>query len=97
MYPEPVEIAALARNVAAKSLFMLLARIDPAALDADVVAHRHGQGVHYVADLLGMGSLEGFAQNIEERPPEVRFYGMKPPIEATLGDRLLDISVLVQK
>jgi len=96
MYPQTVEIAALARNVAAKSLFMLLAGIDPAALDADVVAHCDRQGVHYVA-LLVMGSLEGFAQEIEERPPEMRIYGMKPPIEATLGDRLLDISVLIQK
>jgi hypothetical protein len=96
MNPQTLEIAALARDVAAKSLLMLFARIDPAALDADVVAHRHGQGVHYVA-LVGMGSLEGFAQNIEERPPKVRVYSMKPSVEASLGDRLVDISVFIQK
>src|SRR5918993_938520 len=96
MNPQTVEVAALARNVAAKSLFMLFAGIDPAALDADVVAHGDGQGVHHV-DLIGMGLLEGLGQKIEECPPEAELYGMEPSVEASLGDRLVDISVLVQK
>lgn len=46
---------------------------------------------------MGMGLLEGLGQKIEEHPPEVGIYGMKPSVEASLGDCLVDISVLVQK
>ncbi len=55
----------------------------------DVVAHGDGQGVHYYVGLIRMGLLEGFGQQIEERPPEVRIYGMKPP----LLKRLLEIAL----
>jgi hypothetical protein len=44
-----------------------------------------------------MGLLEGLGQQIEERPPKVRVYGMQPPVEATLGDRFVDVAVLIQK
>ena len=46
---------------------------------------------------MGMGVLEGLGQKIEECPPEAELYGMEPSVEASLGDCLLDISVLVQK
>ncbi len=44
-----------------------------------------------------MGLLERFGQKIEERLPQRGLYGMKPPVEATLGDRLVDVSVLLEE
>src|SRR5215213_5312692 len=96
MHPEPVEVAAFAHNVAAESLAMLLWGIKLAAANANVVADGNRQGVHYVA-LSGIVVLENFGQHIEEPSPEAGVYGVQPTVEATFGDRLLDVSVLVQK
>src|SRR3712207_6710107 len=97
MHSQPVEVAAFAHNVAAESLAMLLWGIKLAAADANVVAHGDRQGVHHVSGLLGALALENFGQHIEERSPEGWVYGVQPSVEATLANRLLDVSVLVQK
>src|SRR5215210_9327200 len=96
MHSQTVEVAAFAHNVAAESLAMLLWRIELAAADADVVARRHRQRIHYVG-LLGTALLENLGQQIEEHLPERRVYGVQPAVEATLGDRLWYVAVLVQK
>ncbi len=41
--------------------------------------------------------LENFGQQIEERSPEAGVYGVQPSVEATFGDRLWYVAVLVQK
>src|SRR5918995_1736201 len=68
---------------------------EPAA-NADVVAHGHRQGVHHVA-LSDIVVLEELSQHIEKRSPKAGLYGVQSSVEATLGDRLLDVAVLVQK
>src|SRR5688572_22499807 len=45
----------------------------------------------------GIVVLENFGQHIEEHSPEAGVDGVQPTVEATLGDRLLDVAVLVQK
>src|SRR5215210_9199886 len=94
MHPQTVEVAAFAHNVAAESLAMLLWGIELAAADADVVADGHRQRIHHVG-LLGMALLEDPGQQIEERLPERRVYGMQPTVEAALRDRLPDVAVVV--
>src|SRR4030095_3049729 len=96
MHSQTVEVAAFAHNVAAESLAMLLWGIKLAAANANVVADGNRQGVHHVA-LSGIVVLENFGQHIEEHSPEAGVYGVQPTGEATLGDRLLDVGVLVQK
>jgi len=44
-----------------------------------------------------MALLEDPGQQIEERLPERRVYGMQPTVEAALRDRLPDVAVVVQK
>src|SRR5215213_1632015 len=96
MHPQPVEVAAFADDVATEGLAVFFWRIELAAADSDVVAHRHRQGVHHVS-LLGMLVLEDLSQHIEKRSPEAGIYGVQPSVEAALGDRLWYVSVLVQK
>src|SRR5919107_4265056 len=96
MHPQTVEVAAFADNVATEGFTVFLWRIELAAADSDVVAHGDWQGVHHVA-LSNIVVLEDLSQHIEKRSPEVGIYGMQPTVEATLGDRLLDVAVLVQK
>ena len=91
------EVATFADNVATKGFAVFFWRIELAAADADVVAHGNWQGVHHVSSLLGVLVLENFGQQIEERSPEAGVYGVQPTVEATFGDRLLDVTVLVQK
>ena len=38
-----------------------------------------------------------FGQQIEERSPEARVYSVQPTVEATFGDRLFYVSILIQK
>jgi hypothetical protein len=44
-----------------------------------------------------MALLEDLGQQIEEHLPERWVYGVQPSVEAALGDRLVDVAVLVQK
>src|SRR5215211_37024 len=96
MHSQPVEVAAFAHNVTAESFAMLLWGIKLAAADANVVAHGNRQGVHHVA-LSGIVVLENLGQHIEERLPEGWVYGVQPAVEATLGDQLWYVAVLIQK
>src|SRR5215208_7596113 len=96
MHPEPVEVAAFACDVAPEGLAVFFWRIELAAADSDIVAHGDWQGVHHVS-LLGVLVLENLGQQIEERSPQARVYGVQSAVEATLGDRLLYIVVLFQK
>lgn len=41
--------------------------------------------------------LEVFGQQIEERSPEVRVYGVQPAVEAALRESLIDVAVLIQE
>jgi hypothetical protein len=47
--------------------------------------------------LLGVLVLENFGQHIEERSPKAGLNGVQSSVEATLGDRLGYVAVLVQK
>jgi hypothetical protein len=47
--------------------------------------------------LLGVLVLEDFGQHLNERSPEGWIYGVQPTVEATLGDSLLDVTILLQK
>src|SRR5215216_323928 len=96
MHSQTVEVATFADDVAAEGFAVLFWRIELAAADANVVAHGNRQGVHHVS-LLRVPVLENFGQHIEEHLPERRVYGVQPAVEATLGDRLWYVSVLVQK
>src|SRR5919205_3168392 len=51
MHPQSVEIATLARDVAAKVHPLGLRGIELAATNADVVANGHRKGVHYIRPL----------------------------------------------
>src|SRR5215217_1394464 len=96
MHSQTVEVATFADDVAAEGFAVLFWRIELAAADANVVAHGNRQGVHHVS-LLRVPVLENFGQHIEEHSPEVRVYGVQPAVEATLGDRLWYVAILVQK
>src|SRR5215217_9068295 len=94
--PQAVEVAPLAREVASERSGAFFGRVEPTAVDADVVADGHWQGVHHVA-LMRVVLLERFGQQIKERFPEVGLYGVQPTVEATLGDRLGYVAVLVEE
>src|SRR5215204_3825174 len=96
MHPQPVEVAAFADDVATEGLAVFFWRIEFAAADSDVVAHRHRQGVDHIS-LLGVLALESFGQHIEKRSPKAGIYGVQSSVEAALGDRLWYVSVLIQK
>src|SRR5215218_1061054 len=96
VHPEPVEVAAFADDVATEGFTVFLWRIELAAADSDVVAHGDRQGVDHIS-LLGVLVLENFGQQIEKRSPKAGLYGVQPSVEATLGDRLRYVAVLVQK
>jgi hypothetical protein len=93
----PVEVAAFADDVATEGFTVFFRRIELAAADSDVVAHGDRQRIHHVSGLLGVLVLEDFGQHIEECSPEGWIYGVQPSVEATLGDRLLDVTILLQK
>src|SRR5215211_3525346 len=61
MNPQTIEISPLARHVTAESLAVLrFQRIYPAALDSDVVADGHRQGVNHVVTLgAALGAVLG--------------------------------------
>src|SRR5687767_14553561 len=83
MYPQTVEIAAFARDIATKAFALLLQRIESAAANSDVVASGHWQGVHHVSPVI-VALREEFGQHTEERLPKVGVDGVEPAVEATL-------------
>src|SRR5215211_349032 len=96
MHPQSVEVATLARDVAPEVHALRVRGIESTATDTDVVAHRDRQGVHYIS-AVGVSLLEELGQHGEQSLPQVGVYGVKPSVEAALGEHALHVAVLPKK
>src|SRR5215210_19944 len=98
MHAQAVKVAPLAGDVASKRPSVLFGRIEPAAADADVVAHRYGQGVDHVCLLWVVGwLLEGFGQQRKESPPRRRLDGVDAAVEVALAYHGGHVTVFVEE
>src|SRR3954470_24577710 len=105
MHSQTVEVASFARDVATERLLLrgsvvmpFFQRVDSAAADTDVIAHRHRQRDHRVRLKFGIVSLlEGSGQKLEEHPPERGLNSVDAAVEVALADHPWHVAVFVEE